>query len=123
MGRRVSRVLLGDDHVEVAGPGGAEGSLRLVLDDLDAHVRVLERHRAKGRGQERECCGLEHGHADGALDFGRRGVECAARRLEDVEDLAGRPGEDLALRREVESAAAPPKQGGADVALELRQLL
>ena len=122
-GRRVARVLLGDDEVEVAGRGAPQRRLRLVLHHLDPHVGMVAPHPGEGLRQQREGGRLEdrEPHRTGG-DLGPR-RHLRLRPLEQREDLAGTGGERLRLRRERDAPPGGDEQRDPDLPLEQVELL
>ena len=104
----VGRVLLGDDHVEVARPGLVERGLGLALRHLDPHLRMLRAHEVERVRHERQRRRLEHGHAHGAASATsatrRAGASARSRMSSSSRRVLH---EDLGLRRELHAPARP----------------
>jgi hypothetical protein len=116
-------VLLGDDEVEVAGPGLVQRRLRLALRHRHAQARVVVGQPGQRLRQQREGGRLEDrdAHRAGRLVERRRQVGLGL--LEPLEHRAGVLDEDLRLRRQLDAPARLAEQLDAHLALEERELL
>src|SRR6185437_2852778 len=91
--------------------------------DLHSQRGVVARQGGDGAGEDRVRSGLEDGDPDDPAD-GRAGTgDGGLRRVEGVEDVGRPPGEQFALRRELQAAAGLHEKDGARLPFERGELL
>ena len=120
---RVTRVLLGDHEVEVAGRDLEEPDVGLALRDLDPEVGMLgakERERLRHHRVRRR---LEDRDAHRAADGGERARDIRLRLLEPVEHRARVADEEFGLRGQLHATADLHEQRHPGLAFELAELL
>ena len=120
--RQATRVLLGEDRVEVAGPQGGQRFVRTDVAERDREVRVLGvqagdrvRHEGVGRGLERR-----EAHRAGEVVAGG---DASAGGLHLAEDRLGVRDEDLRGGRERDAATRGLQERLAHLAGQEAQLL